>query len=84
MNEDHEALYTLEYQQPVTGKLFFLEEVSFDKDKTRWYFGRGPTPPYFVSYDACVELLLLAKDAVPGVEISRWVGGGFTVPAVPG
>ena len=27
-DEDHEALYTLEYQQPGTGKLFFLEEFS--------------------------------------------------------
>ena len=75
-DEDHEALYTLEYQQPGTGKLFFLEKVSFDKDKTRWHFGRGTILPYFGSYDDCVELLLRAKDAVPGVVISRWVGGG--------
>jgi len=41
-DEDPEALCTLEYQQPVTGKPFFLEEVSFDKDKRHSLFaGQG-------------------------------------------
>jgi hypothetical protein len=64
-DEDHEALYTLEYQQPGTGKLFFLEEVSFDKDKTRWYFGRGPQLPYFGSYDFLRGVAVAGKRCCP-------------------
>lgn len=65
-----DTLYTLGFYRD--GKPYLLEKVSFDSDKTRWTFGRN-TPCHWTDYDTCVELLISAKESVPGVEIMEFV-----------